>query len=140
MHDIFSPQRFWWLLKKTVIERTLLIFGLVILSLVGTWFLYHTSVLDISQSGIMRWESYNQASTMGTSLILSLSILVSVLFSSFSNSARGISYLTLPASNLEKWLSGATFTILYMSLFFAFFRHHLDLQTNEYMREQLLNL
>jgi hypothetical protein len=63
----------------------------------------------------------NAAFMMG--LVVGGSFLASMVFNYFSANASGASFLTLPASQLEKWLCGVVITgVLYVGLFLLFFR------------------
>jgi hypothetical protein len=116
MNNIFSVPRFALLLKKTLLERPMQLLGLSALSLAVVFFTY---VLVKSLVG------FEQAQVI--SYILGLvgggCFLASFVFGYFSSNAMGASFLTLPASHFEKWLSAVLITgVFYVLLFLLFFR------------------
>lgn len=116
MNNTFSSKRFGLLLKKTLLERPMQLFGFTGLIFILVFILY--AVIK-SFSGI--------GSAQTISFIWGLSgggcFLASFVFAYFSSNSKGSSYLTLPASHLEKWLCGMLIAcILYPVLFMLFFR------------------
>src|SRR6185437_9546460 len=99
MNDIFSLQRFGWLMRKILTERTTQILGTIGLSISITFILY-------TLARLMQDVSVAQNASFVLGLTLGGSLVASIVFGYFGNNATGASFLTLPASILEKWLSG----------------------------------
>lgn len=139
MNDILSLSRFGWLIRKLFIEKTASVFGSMLLCFIVTLVFYGMLML---LQGIA--EAQNDAFLVG--LILGGALMASVVFGYFSNDATGVSFLTLPASVLEKWLSGIMIIGLYFFLFLVYFRlidlafvaqYHHNLNTHSpYYKEQ----
>ena len=116
MNDIFSLQRFGWLMRKIFIERTAQILGTIGLCISITFILYAMTYL---MQGIA--VAQNAAFLVG--LTLGGPLVASIVFGYFGNNATGASFLTLPASILEKWLSGVLFVgVIYFLIFLLCFR------------------
>lgn len=98
MNDIFNPRRFYLLLRKTLLERPIQIFGLLVLNVIGTLLLY---------SILRKMGGWNAAQnlTFIWGFLFGGCYLSSTVFNYFSQSANGLSFLTLPASHFEKWLT-----------------------------------
>lgn len=115
MKDIFYLPRFWFLLKKTILERPLQIVGSFGLSLLLTWVFY------VSQKSINTEWMFFQREAFSLGLILGGGYLAATIFAYFSENSKGYGYLTLPTSQFEKWLCGfliiAVFTVLYHIFF-----------------------
>ena len=116
MNNTFSITRFGWLLRKTFIERPIQLLGFLAISMavsLGVYIFFKLAGdFDVAQN----------ASFM-TGLIVGGSFLASMVFNYFSTNASGASFLTLPASQMEKWLCGVLITgVLYVGLFMLFFR------------------
>ncbi len=116
MNNTFSFIRFGWLMKKTFSERPVQLLGFVVISFLVSLAVYIffklTGDFEVAQ---------NASFIMG--LVFGGSFLASMVFNYFSTNAAGVSFLTLPASQLEKWLCGIVITgILYVGLFLLFFR------------------
>jgi hypothetical protein len=116
MNNTFNTKRFGLLLKKTLLERPVQIFGFTGLILAIVLIFY---VVAKSFSGF--------AAAQNITFIWGLAgggcFLASFIFSYFSAPANGSSYLTLPASHFEKWLCGVLIAgILYPLVFLLFFR------------------
>jgi hypothetical protein len=116
MNNTFNLQRFSWFFKKTILERPMQLLGLAGLSLVIVFFSYvflrYMAGFDEAQNG---------------SFILGLvgggCFLASTVYAYFSNNAMGSSFLTLPASQFEKWLCGILLVgVIYVVVFLLFFR------------------
>lgn len=119
MSDIFSLKRFGSLLKKTLLERPVQITGVVVLLLVLSFALY---VIAKNIFGIHA----AQHMTFVWGLAGGGFFLASFVFGYFNSNASGSSYLTLPASFLEKWLCGILLAgVFYLTLFLLFF-HLID--------------
>lgn len=116
MNDIFSSRRFFYLFKKTVLERPVQIFGIVALNFIVVLLMY------AFLRNIIGWEE-TQNLTFIWGLVFGGCYLSAAVFSYFSSNASGSSYLTLPASHLEKWLCGILITwVLYVIVFLLYFR------------------
>ena len=116
MSNTFNLQRFGLLLKKTLLERPVQMFGFtgLLLSLVLILYVVAKSLIG-----------YNAAQNLA--FIWGLAgggcFLASFVFNFFSSNAIGSSYLTLPASHFEKWLCGILIVgVLYPLIFMIFYR------------------
>ncbi len=131
MNNAFNAKRFGKLFKKTLLERPVQTFGFTGLSLTLVLILY---VVAKSITGFS--AAQNLSFIWG--LPIGGCLLASIVFGYFSSNASGASFLTLPASNFEKWLCSALIAgILYPIIFLLFYRvmdssfvsvyhHHLD--------------
>lgn len=116
MNDIFSFRRFAWLMRKTIMERPAQLLGIMLLSFTITFIIYGLTRL---LQGLGDAQNYSFLA----GLAIGGCFLASVVFGYFNNNASGASFLTLPASLLEKWLSGILLTgVIYVLLFLGFFR------------------
>lgn len=116
MNNTFNAKRFWLLLKKTLLERPVKIFGFTGLLLLLVLIMY---------SFIKSFGGFNAAqnSTFIWGLAGGGVFLASFVFGYFSSNASGSSFLTLPASITEKWLCGSLITgLLYPVIFLVFYR------------------
>jgi hypothetical protein len=139
MNDILNLSRFGWLIRKVFLEKTALVLGSMLLCFIVTFIFYGMTML---LQGIS--EAQNDAFLVG--LTLGGALMASVVFGYFNNDATGVSFLTLPASVLEKWLSGIVIIGLYFLLFLVYFRlidlafvaqYHNNLNTHApYYKEQ----
>jgi hypothetical protein len=116
MNNTFHAKRFGWLLKKTMLERPMQTMGLTGLLLILSLILY---------SVIKTFGGFNPAQNI--TFIWGLSgggfFLASFVFAYFSSNAMGSTFLTLPASNFEKWLCGVLIAgVFYPVVFLLFFR------------------
>jgi hypothetical protein len=119
MNTSFSLPRFGLLFKKTLLERPMQLVGLSALSLSIVFLSY---VIAKTLMGFE--EAQNISFILG--LIGGGCFLASFVFGYFSSNAMGSSFLTLPASQFEKWLCGVLITgVLYVLLFLLFF-HFID--------------
>ena len=119
MNDTFSFRRFSLFFKKTLLERPLQMFGLYGLALVIAFLLY-----AIFKTLVGFEEAQNMAFIVG--LVGCGTFLASFVFNYFGANASGSSYLTIPASSLEKWLTGVLIAgVLFPGLFVVFF-HFVD--------------
>lgn len=137
MNDTFNIKRFSWLLKKTLLERPLQMFGLIGLTVLISLLMY---AICKTLAGFE--EAQNLSFIFG--LVGGGSFLASFVFNYFSSNSAGSSYLTLPASHFEKWLCGILiigifFTILFLviyrvidSTFVSLFHNSLDPQDPYY--------
>src|SRR5882762_2848221 len=111
MNNTFNLRRFWLLLKKTLLERPVQMFGFTGLILAVVLIMY---VIIKSLGGF--------TAAQNISFIWGLPgggfFLGSFVFNYFSSTANGSSYLTLPASHFEKWLCAVLITgVLYVGVF-----------------------
>jgi len=115
MSDVFSIKRFFLLFKKIIVERPVQTLGVSALLLILSFILYVAAKNIIgfgpAQNLTFIWG------LAGGGFFLS-----SFMFGYFNTNANGSSYLTLPASFLEKWLCGILIAgILYPLIFLLFF-------------------
>ena len=116
MNNTFNVKRFGLLLKKTLLERPVQMFGFTALLLALVLILY-----VIAKSIIGFGAAQNLTFIWG--LPGGSCFLASFVFGYFSSNANGSSFLTLPASNFEKWLCGVLIAgILYPLIFLIFYR------------------
>ncbi|HMH33717.1 MAG TPA: hypothetical protein VK543_11845 [Puia sp.] len=117
MYDTFHLPRFGRLLKKTLLERPMQLFGFtgaILLILFIYYAIYH---LPLPQ-----WIEIQKAAFL-VGLTGGGSILASFMFGYFSTNAQGSTYLSLPASHFEKWLCAVLIAgVLYPAIFLVFFR------------------
>lgn len=116
MKDIFYLPRFWFLLKKTFMERPLQIIGSFGLTMLLTWIFY------ISQKSFNGPWIYFQKEVFAMGLILGGGYLSATVFTYFSENSKGYGYLTLPTSQFEKWLCGFLIIVVFTVLYHVFFR------------------
>ena len=116
MNDVFSLRRFGWLMRKIFLERIMQVAGTILLCFTVTFMVY-------AMTRLLQGVQVGQNGAFLVGLTLGGSLMASVVFNYFNNNAMGASFLTLPASLLEKWLSGILIVgVLYFLLFLAFFR------------------
>ncbi len=116
MNNTFNIKRFGLLLKKTLLERPVQMFGFTVLLLALVLILY---VIAKRFSGFI--AAQNLAFIWG--LPGGSFFLASFVFGYFSSNASGSSFLTLPASHFEKWLCGVLIAgVLYPLIFLIFYR------------------
>jgi hypothetical protein len=116
MNNIFQPVRFVYLFRKTLLEKPVQIFGIVILNLVVVLLMY-AFLRDI-----IGWQG-TQNLTFVWGFVFGGCYLSAAVFSNFNTNAGGSSFLTLPASHLEKWLCGILITwVLYVIVFLLYFK------------------
>jgi hypothetical protein len=116
MNNTFDVIRFGRLVKKTLLERPVQTLGLTGLLLALSLILY---------AAIKTFGGIGPAQNI--TFIWGLAgggfFLASFIFGYFSSNAMGSTFLTLPASNLEKWLCGVLIAgIFYPVIFLLFFR------------------
>lgn len=116
MNDTFSLQRFGWLMRKIMVERTAQVLGTIGLCITVTFIIY-------AMTRLLQGIEVAQNAAFEIGLAMGGPIVASIVFGYFSNNATGSSFLTLPASVLEKWLSGILITgVIYFFLFLFAFR------------------
>jgi len=116
MNNIFELKRFGLLLKKTVMERPVQLFGLCGLILAATLAIY---------SALLHFTNWNLAQNLSFVWCFAGGgcFLASIVFGYFGTNASGSAYLTLPASTFEKWLCGVLIVgVAFPGLFLVFFR------------------
>jgi hypothetical protein len=116
MNDTFNLKRFWWLLKKTILERPAYMLGLLGLIL-GCSLLVYSFFFSMGN-----WEPAHQV-TFFLGLAGGGCFITSSIFGYFSTRSCGVSYLTLPSSHFEKWLcSVVIIVVFFVPVFLAFYR------------------
>src|SRR6185312_2498988 len=115
MNNTFQLKRFGRLIKKTLFERPVQMFGLTALLLALSLILY---------SVIKTFGGFGPAQNI--TFIWGLAgggfFLASFVFGYFSSYSMGSTFLTLPASNFEKWLCGVLIAgVFYPIIFLLFF-------------------
>jgi len=116
MNNTFNAKRFGRLLKKTLLERPAQLLGFTGLILVLVLIAYAITKTLV-------WYNAAQNLCFIWGLSVGGAFMASFVFAYFSSNASGSSYLTLPASNFEKWLCGVLIAgILYPIIFLVFFR------------------
>ena len=120
MNNTFNAKRFWLLFRKTLLERPMQMFGVTALLLTLTLIMYAVAKTFISFGAA-------QNLTFMWGLPGGSFFLASFVFGYFSSNASGSSYLTLPASQFEKWLCGILIAGVLYPLIFILFYHVVDL-------------
>jgi hypothetical protein len=116
MNNTFHVKRFGWLLRKTLLERRVQTLGLTALLLGISLIIY-----AFCKTAVGFGPAQNLTFIWG--LAGGGCFMASFVFGYFGSNASGISYLTLPASLFEKWLTGILIgVILYPLIFLLFFR------------------
>jgi len=116
MNNTFNAKRFGWLIKKTLLERPVQMFGFTGLLLLLVLIFY---TVTKSLAGIHAAQNL----TFIWGLPGGSFFLASFVFGYFSSNASGSSFLTLPAAHFEKWLCGVLIAgILYPVIFLIFYR------------------
>jgi hypothetical protein len=116
MNDTFNLRRFQFVFVKTIVERPAQILGTMALSFSVVLLIYFL-IKSILHFDIAQIFSF----TLG--LIGGGCLLASVMFGYFSDGASSASYLTLPASALEKWLCGVIIVgLIYLPAFLLYYR------------------
>jgi hypothetical protein len=116
MNDTFNFTRFGWLFRKTLFERPIQLIGVIVLTMVASLLIYAIAKI------FMGYEAAQNLTFM-VGLIGGGSILASFVFGYFSTYPSGTSFLTLPASQFEKWLSAVIITgVIFPALYLGFYR------------------
>ena len=116
MNNTFNAKRFGLLLKKTLLEKPMQMFGFT-----GLIFLFILIVYYLLKTFMSFQAAQNISFLWG--FVGGDFILAAFVFNYFSSNASGASYLTLPVSNFEKWLCGVLIAgILYPLAFLVFYR------------------
>ncbi|HSZ34785.1 MAG TPA: hypothetical protein VK772_15820 [Puia sp.] len=116
MNNTFNLTRFKFVFIKTIVERPTQIAGSFVLSFSVVLLLYFF-LKNLGSFEIAQLFSFS------VGLIGGGCFLASQVFGYFSDGASGASYLTLPASTLEKWFCSIIIVgIFYLGSFLLFFR------------------
>jgi hypothetical protein len=113
MNDIFSFRRFYYLLKKQIIEKRLFLLGISTIVIFLEISIYYLNGNIYQVSGNLQYLS------LFVLLILSPTILISFILNSFSDIKTSIGALLLPVSFFEKWL------MIFAIVFLTFVPSHL---------------
>jgi hypothetical protein len=116
MNNTFNAKRFGLLLRKTLLEKPMQMFGftgLIFLFILIVYYIFKTFVnFQTAQGASFLWG-----------LVGGDFVLASFMFNYFSSTASGSSFLTLPVSNFERWLCAVFIAgILYPLVFLIFYR------------------
>jgi hypothetical protein len=116
MNNVFQFRRFRLHFVKTVQERPTQILGTFVLAFSVTMLIYFL-LKTIANIEVAQLISFSIGLVGGGCLLASL------VYGYFSDAGISASYLTLPVSVFEKWLSGLVLVgIMYVGLFLLFFR------------------
>ena len=119
MNNIFNTKRFGWLLKKTLLEKPMQMIGFPGLLLTVVLIVY---VVIKALSGF----DMAQRTSFFIGLVGGSFFLASFVFGYFSSNAAGSSFLSLPASHVEKWLCGILIAGVFYPLVFLIFYCSID--------------
>ena len=119
MNEVFSIKRFLLLFKKMIAERPTQTLGVTVLLLVLSFILY-VAAKELVGFGPAQNLTFIWGLAGGGFFISSF------MFGYFNTNASGSSYLTLPASFLEKWLCGILIAGIIYPLIFLLFFHTMD--------------
>src|SRR5665213_2140315 len=108
MNQTLSFRRFNLLLRKGIFERPVGVIGTALMGLGATFLIYF-----FFQSMGAFHPAQNISFAVG--LVGGGCLLASTVFGHFASESNGISYLTIPGSNLEKWLVGILITGSYIA-------------------------
>jgi hypothetical protein len=114
MNNLFDLQRFTLLVRKHWVEqgRIYLFSWLTLAGILACFFLMNYNNLS---------ENF-QEMLLIMSLLLSISVFSSMMFADLADKTRGILYLTIPVSHLEKLLCSLFYSIVFfIPVFFATF-------------------
>jgi hypothetical protein len=149
MNNTFELNRFGLVFKKLLFERSLMLFGSLILVLLFTLLVYSlTNTINVNTFSRatnnlndfhLRDFQMAQTESFSVGLILGGIYWVFVGFNYFSNKEEGYNYLLLPASYFEKWLSVVFLFGLFIVLFSLFFRI-LDIGYIQYLNNSLTDV
>jgi hypothetical protein len=116
MKNTFNARRFALLLRKTLFEKPVQMFGFT-----GLIFLFILIVYYLMKTYVGFMGAQNLSFLWG--FVGGDFLLAAFVFNYFSSGASGSSYLTLPVSNLEKWLTAFVIVaVLYPLTFMIFYR------------------
>ena len=127
MNNTFNFRRFGLLLRKTIYEK-----GLVL----GGTFILVTVLIVLSYSSTSQNRVSSLPQRMGFVIgLFSVTAWVNIFLSNFTKKSVAASYLTLPCSHFEKWLSVFVITaFIYLPFFLMVFKV-VDLLFLNYYRE-----
>ncbi|WP_300601282.1 hypothetical protein [Niabella sp.] len=119
MSDLFNAKRFALLLRKTIAEKPMQTIGVAALLLVLSVILYAI---------VKKMAGFDAAQkiTFFFGLAIGTPFLASFVFGYFNRNAIGCSYLTLPVSYVEKWLSGILIAGIFYPVIFLLVYHLTD--------------
>ena len=120
MNDTFSLQRFPLLLKKTITERPIQNIGVTLLLLILSLILY-VAAKEFAGFGVAQNMTFAWGLAGGGFFLASFS------FGYFNSNACGSSYLTLPASFLEKWVCAMIIVGIVYPVIFLIVYHLIDM-------------
>lgn len=130
MNNVFNFKRFTWIFRKTLLERPVQLLGIFALDFILVLLLY----------AFLR-ELLGWAPTQNLTFFWGLSFggcyLSAALFNYFSSSANGSSYLTLPCSSFEKWLTAIIIVVVLYTAAFILFYKVLDAAFVSYYHQHL---
>lgn len=116
MNETFNLKRFRLVLVKTIVERPTQILGTFILSF-SLVFLIYFFLKSVGSFDLAQLFSFAVGLVGGGCLLATL------VFGYFTDGGSSASFLTLPASGLEKWLCGILIVLVfYLGSFLLFFR------------------
>ncbi len=116
MNNTFNVRRFVLLLKKAFLEKPTHLFGFT-----GLIFLFILIVYYLLKTFVGFHAAQNLSFLWG--FVGGDFVLAAFVFNYFGSGASGSSYLTLPVSNLEKWLVAFVIVaVLYPFIFMIFYR------------------
>ncbi|MBL7777284.1 MAG: hypothetical protein JNK66_03180 [Chitinophagales bacterium] len=121
MNQLFSFSRWWLLVRKTYFEKKRL-YLLSALTILALGLAFYIVFLILNSTGYFGAEL--QAGFYFGGLFITGCLFASVQFSDLADKSKGIAFITLPASQLEKLLAGVffsvlVFTVVYTALFYS---------------------
>ena len=119
MNNTFNIKRFGLLLKKALLEKPMQMIGFPCLLLTVVLILY--AVVKALSGFEMAQRISFFVGLAGGSFFLA-----SFVFGYFLSNASGSSFLTLPASNVEKWLCGILIAGIFYPTIFLIFYYSID--------------
>jgi len=125
MNQTFNLRRFRLYCTKSVLERPIMILGSFALACIITVLIYFL-MKSIANFEIAQLFSFTIGFIGGGGLLASL------VFAYFGDAANGASFLTLPASNFEKWLCGISILVVFILVYLLFFRGIDSLLVSQY--------
>lgn len=129
MNNVFNFKRFTWIFRKTLLERPVQLLGIFALDFILVLIMYATL------RALLGWGA-TQNLTFLWGLSFGGCYLSATLFNYFSSNANGSSYLTIPCSALEKWLTAIIIVgVLYTLAFILFFKGVDTLFVNYYQQQ-----
>ena len=116
MSKTFDLHRFFLLIMRLLVERGIKLFGIILMVLIVCFVFMSV--------GIINPRGYEQVRFMFVvfGLIFGPILYIWIIADEFSNESKGISYLLIPNSTLERWLVNMTSIGFYIVSFSFFFR------------------